>query len=229
MRIQGETISGNGIVSDNANVGFVITNSSDSPLYPNDLFSVLPFTLEDAASADVTLTATNVANSCSVNQASQEQTVDLGKLAAEPFSTTGITSAAKRFLINLRGRRAGDVCKTANSSDSTRLALNSASSATNLGIAILNTDRHRIPFGQNSEAYMLSNNTNSASLVFYGQYVATGGTVTPVQPTAKPRFHSIISSIIAGNRCAGRVTTQRFRRGKAVQPSMRHGKRAFLL
>ncbi|AXW87578.1 hypothetical protein AU509_10600 [Lonsdalea britannica] len=66
------------------------------------------------------------------------------------------------------------LCETANSSDSTLPALNSASSATNLSIAILDKDRNRIPLGQNSELYALTSNTN----VFYGQYVATGG-VTP--------------------------------------------------
>lgn len=57
MRVQGEQISGNAIVSDDADIGFVITDSSNSPPKPNDLTSVLPFTLDDAASAHVTITA----------------------------------------------------------------------------------------------------------------------------------------------------------------------------
>lgn len=57
MRVQAEQVSGNAIVSDNADVGYVITDSSSSPLKPNDLSSVLPFTLDDAASANVTITA----------------------------------------------------------------------------------------------------------------------------------------------------------------------------
>lgn len=135
---------------------------------------------------NVQMTTTIVANSCSVSQASQEQTVDLGNWAAKQFATTGETSKAKQFLINLEscGAAATGVqvmfSGTANSSDSTLLALNSASGATNLGIAILDKDRNRIPLGQNSELYTLSgSSSNSASLVFYGQYVATGGSVTP--------------------------------------------------
>ncbi|MFP1725348.1 fimbrial protein [Lonsdalea quercina] len=50
---------------------------------------------------NVTLTTTIVANACSVSQASQEQTVDIGNWASKQFATTGETSTAKRFVINL--------------------------------------------------------------------------------------------------------------------------------
>ncbi|MDX5627703.1 MULTISPECIES: fimbrial protein [unclassified Brenneria] len=57
LRVQADTASGNAIVSDNSDVGFVVTDSSSRPLTPNDLSSVLPFTLDDNASANVTITA----------------------------------------------------------------------------------------------------------------------------------------------------------------------------
>ncbi|PWC11006.1 fimbrial protein [Brenneria corticis] len=57
MRVQADNTSGNIIVSDNPDVGFVITDSGSSPLTPNDLSSVLPFSLDDAYSANVTITA----------------------------------------------------------------------------------------------------------------------------------------------------------------------------
>ncbi|WP_223881696.1 fimbrial protein [Affinibrenneria salicis] len=57
LRVQADTASGNAIVSDNSDVGFVITDSSNSPLTPNDLSSVLPFKLDDNESANVTITA----------------------------------------------------------------------------------------------------------------------------------------------------------------------------
>ncbi|MCG8710758.1 fimbrial protein [Brenneria sp. 4F2] len=57
LRVQADTASGNAIVSDNSDVGFVVTDSSNSPLTPNDLASVLPFTLDDNDSANVTITA----------------------------------------------------------------------------------------------------------------------------------------------------------------------------
>ncbi|MFP1742374.1 fimbrial protein [Lonsdalea quercina] len=50
---------------------------------------------------NVTPTTTIVANGCSVSQASQEQTVDLGNWASKQFATTVETSTAKRFVINL--------------------------------------------------------------------------------------------------------------------------------
>ncbi|RLM28250.1 mannose-binding protein [Brenneria alni] len=57
LRVQADTVQGNMIVSDNPDVGFVITDSSGNPLTPNNLSSVIPFLLDDAASADVTIGA----------------------------------------------------------------------------------------------------------------------------------------------------------------------------
>ncbi|MEC5341962.1 fimbrial protein [Brenneria populi] len=57
LRVQADTVSGNAIVSNNADVGFVITNDANSPLTPNDLSSILPFSLDDNYSANVTITA----------------------------------------------------------------------------------------------------------------------------------------------------------------------------
>ncbi|MFP1953361.1 fimbrial protein [Lonsdalea quercina] len=57
LRVQADTVSGNAIVSNNSDVGFVVTNSSDSALTPNDISSVLPFTLDDNESSNVTVKA----------------------------------------------------------------------------------------------------------------------------------------------------------------------------
>ncbi|MEQ9851716.1 MULTISPECIES: fimbrial protein [Pectobacterium] len=57
MRLQADKSSGNMVVSDNPDVGFIVTDSGSNPLTPNDIASVIPFTLDEAASANVAITA----------------------------------------------------------------------------------------------------------------------------------------------------------------------------
>lgn len=57
MRLQADKVSGDMVVSDNPDVGFIVTNSGGSPLTPNDTTSLIPFILDDAASANVAITA----------------------------------------------------------------------------------------------------------------------------------------------------------------------------
>ena len=53
MRIEAEKISGNALVSDNPDLGFVVANDSGTPLTPNNLNSKIPFRLDDSAQAQV--------------------------------------------------------------------------------------------------------------------------------------------------------------------------------
>ena len=46
MRIEAEKISGNALVSDNPDLGFVVANDSGTPLTPNNLNSKIPFRLD---------------------------------------------------------------------------------------------------------------------------------------------------------------------------------------
>lgn len=57
MRLGANTVSGNAIVSDNKDVGFVVTDNNNNPLKPNDLSSVIPFLLDPNAKASVTIKA----------------------------------------------------------------------------------------------------------------------------------------------------------------------------
>ncbi|MFP1960962.1 fimbrial protein [Lonsdalea quercina] len=165
---------------------------------------------------NVTPTTTIVANGCSVSQASQEQTVDLGNWASKQFATTREISTAKRFVINLENCGSAATCVqvmfsgTANHNDSTLLALNSARSATNKSIAMLDKDRIRIPLGQNSERYSFTSSASSASRVFNSQYVSIGCSVTPGSASGTPHFRSTTSSAVSDNRCAVSGTAQRF-------------------
>ncbi|MEE3660338.1 fimbrial protein [Brenneria sp. g21c3] len=57
LRVQADTVKDNMIVSDNADIGFIITDGDNNPLTPNTLSSVIPFVLDDAASANVRIGA----------------------------------------------------------------------------------------------------------------------------------------------------------------------------
>ena len=50
---RGGKISGNALVSDNPDLGFVVANDSGTPLTPNNLNSKIPFRLDDSAQAQV--------------------------------------------------------------------------------------------------------------------------------------------------------------------------------
>ncbi|MBU5412436.1 fimbrial protein [Serratia ureilytica] len=55
MRVQADSFSGNIIISNNKDVGFVITDSDNKELTPNLLSSMIPFVLGDSSSANVTI------------------------------------------------------------------------------------------------------------------------------------------------------------------------------
>lgn len=57
MRLEASAVSGQAIVSDNQDLGFIVADQNDTPITPNDLNSVIPFRLDAAAAANVTLRA----------------------------------------------------------------------------------------------------------------------------------------------------------------------------
>ncbi|HED3853114.1 type 1 fimbria D-mannose specific adhesin FimH [Enterobacter soli] len=57
MRIEAEQTSGNALVSDNPDLGFVIATENGTPLTPNNLTSKIPFRLDDSAQAQVGIRA----------------------------------------------------------------------------------------------------------------------------------------------------------------------------
>lgn len=57
LRIEAEKASGSTLVSDNPDVGFVVANASGTPLTPNHPGSLIPFRLDDNASAQVGIMA----------------------------------------------------------------------------------------------------------------------------------------------------------------------------
>ena len=57
MRLEASAVSGQAMVSDNQDLGFIVADQNDTPITPNDLNSVIPFRLDTAAAANVTLRA----------------------------------------------------------------------------------------------------------------------------------------------------------------------------
>lgn len=57
MRVEAEKSSGQMMVSDNADLGFIVADSNGVPLTPNNLSSTIPFRLDDNAAASVSIRA----------------------------------------------------------------------------------------------------------------------------------------------------------------------------
>lgn len=57
LRIEANNVSGNAIISDNPDLGFIIADSKQNPLTPNNINSKIPFKLDESASATVPISA----------------------------------------------------------------------------------------------------------------------------------------------------------------------------
>ncbi|GKW25973.1 fimbrial protein [Pectobacterium carotovorum subsp. carotovorum] len=148
----------------------------------------------DLGLTNMRLTATLLANSCSVSVGTQEQTVDLGRWASKQFAVGSQNPNPTRFEIVLEncGVAASGVEVTfygsAPTADNTLLALNASSSATNIAVAILDSERRRVALGLPTPIYALPANAARVALVFYGQYVALGTPVTVGSANADATF-----------------------------------------
>ncbi|AFJ46898.1 fimbrial protein [Shimwellia blattae] len=148
----------------------------------------------ELARINIRIGANLVANTCAVSNVSQNMTVNLGEWAAKQFLVTK-TSQPVRFIVQLEncGAAARGVAVTFKGATTTRdtslLALNRASTASNVGIAILDKDLRRLTPGQPSPRYPINLPlpAGGVPLVFYGQYVATGP-VTPGSANSEATF-----------------------------------------
>ncbi|KAB8312634.1 hypothetical protein EH228_06355 [Erwinia endophytica] len=57
MRLETNSVSGNAVISDNKDLGFIVADKDRNPLTPNNIDSKIPFQLDDNASASVPITA----------------------------------------------------------------------------------------------------------------------------------------------------------------------------
>ncbi|MFK3661112.1 fimbrial protein [Scandinavium sp. NPDC088450] len=139
-----------------------------------------------AAAGTVNFTGEILDAACSVDVASQDQTVDLGKYNKSEFSAVGSKTAATQFNIVLK-----DCPETVTSAkvrfdgtpdatDSSLLAIDSsvADAATGVAINLMTGDKSDLPLhGENDYSYTLSSTADN-TLPFYAQYKSTAATVT---------------------------------------------------
>lgn len=138
----------------------------------------------DLGLVNLYIRATLVSNACSVSTNSINKTVNLGVWAAKQFMETPVPAPLVRFTINLEdcGPAASGVKLswngTQHASNNELFALTSGSSATNVGVELLDWNRKRIAPGYTTPAYGLTANSSSVSIPFYARYVGSGGAVT---------------------------------------------------
>ncbi len=90
MRLEASAVSGQAMVSDNQDLGFIVADQNDTPITPNDLDSVIPFRLDAAAAANVALRAWPIS-------------ITGQKPTEGPFSALGIYAS---IINEVRSRRA---------------------------------------------------------------------------------------------------------------------------
>lgn len=141
----------------------------------------VPLAYADLGQINLVMRATLVSNACAVSIKSSNQTVNLGTWATRQFVATPIVTPPVRFIITLQdcGPATSGVQVqfngTASASDSTLYALNPGSTASGLGVAVLDRFLHRIPSSYITPVYPLSPPATNFDLIFYAQYVALPG------------------------------------------------------
>lgn len=133
----------------------------------------------EVGTTSIKMQATLVAGGCTVSIASQKLMVNMGQWFKRQVSANSEVSKPVLFAINLEHCSSiTGVTVTfngqADSADPSLLAISGVGSAKNIGIAILDKDRRRIPLGHPSDVYTVSPDAESITLNFYGQYIASG-------------------------------------------------------
>lgn len=138
----------------------------------------------DLGVVNLYMRATLVSNACSVSTDSINKTVNLGVWATKQLVETPAPVPLVRFTINLEdcGLGASGVKLswngTAHASNNELFALTSGSTATNVGVELLDWSRKRVAPGYTTPAYGLTANASSVSIPFYARYMRAGGAVT---------------------------------------------------
>ncbi|MFP2514402.1 fimbrial protein [Buttiauxella agrestis] len=139
-----------------------------------------------AISGTVNFTGEILDAACTVDVASQNQTVALGAYNKSEFTTSGDVTAAKRFSIVLKDCPATVTAAhvrfdgTPEASNPDLLAIDStvAGAATGVAINLMSADMVQLPLhGENPYRYNLSSSADN-TLNFYAQYKSTVNTVT---------------------------------------------------
>ncbi|MGJ3348190.1 fimbrial protein [Morganella sp. Je.2.23] len=142
-----------------------------------------PAAVSDIGSINLIMKANLVSNACTITPGTMNQTVDLGTWAVKQFQETPRGVPPKRFTINLIdcGPLAAGVkvtfSGTADSVNNTLFKLDAGSTATNLGISILDRNKNTVKPNTETIVYPLYPDATNIPLEFYAQYVATGNPV----------------------------------------------------
>lgn len=139
---------------------------------------------------NIELTGNIIDTSCIIS-GSSEKTVELGKWATKQLPTAGSTTQAMAFTLQLTSCPSGSAAVifsgTPDSTNTELLALNGSSTAQNVAIEIRDKDRLRLPLQQQSQDVSIDSN-GDATLLFYANYIATGGNITAGSANADVTF-----------------------------------------
>lgn len=139
-----------------------------------------------AVAGTVNFTGEILDAACTVDVASQNQTVALGSYNKTEFTAAGDVTAAKKFSIVLKNCPAAVTSAhvrfdgTPEATNSALLAIDStvAGAATNVAINLMSANKAQLPLhGDNGYSYTLSSTADN-TLDFYAQYKSTAATVT---------------------------------------------------
>ncbi|WP_368540801.1 fimbrial protein [Enterobacter soli] len=134
-------------------------------------------------------------NTCTVAQASADQSVTLGEIGSKDLRQAGDTSQPVAFSIDLQNCGAattGVELTFTGSADATNPALlalsQDAGAASGLGVAIKDDKSTLIALNSPSRVYALDPSQTDNRLTFYAQYSATSSTVTAGAANATATF-----------------------------------------
>lgn len=142
-----------------------------------------PAVVSDIGSINLIMKANLVSNACTITPGTMNQTVDLGTWAVKQFQETPRGVPPKQFFIELIdcGHLASGVkvkfSGTVDPVNNTLFKLDAASTATNIGISVLDRNKDVIKPNTETIVYPLRPDATNIPLVFYAQYVATANSV----------------------------------------------------
>ncbi|MCE9993141.1 fimbria assembly protein [Enterobacter asburiae] len=128
---------------------------------------------------------------CVAEGSDSDKTVKLGTWPTKQLSTAGSRTQAMPFTLKLTGCPPGAASITfsgkADGSDSSLLALNGESQASNVAVEIRDRDKTRLALQQASQTVTVDAQGN-AQLAFYANYIATADNPQPGKADADATF-----------------------------------------
>lgn len=135
---------------------------------------------DSIGTSNIKFTVNIITWSCTISTASQNITVNLGTWDSGLFTAAGTTTTPASFSIALNNCNNASVTTSfagiADQTNSSYLALNSASTAKNVAIELLNSDKSLLALNKESNAVTV-NSSGNATMNFYANYVTTASSV----------------------------------------------------